>query len=60
MAKIKIARNVLAKATERSVLSTDEKAQVTDAIGAIETLKGSIYADLAKLPMPFIWALLDD
>lgn len=60
MAKLKIARNVLQSATERSVLSDDEKAQLLTELGIGGSGSGSVSTDLTKLPMPFIWSLLDD
>ncbi len=60
MAKIKISRSVLAKASERSILNTEERVQLVDTVGELESKKGSVSTDLVKLPMPFIWALLDD
>lgn len=57
MTKIKIAKSVLMDAIERSVLSADEREKLTLEFGPA---KGSISANLAALPKPYIWALLDD
>ena len=52
MAKIKISRSVLAKASERSILNAEERVQLVDTVGEQESKKGSVSTDLVKLPMP--------
>lgn len=59
MARVKISRNVLNAAVERSVLSVDEKERLTRMIGD-GAKKGSASLDLTDVPTPFVWSLLDD
>lgn len=59
MAKIKIARNVLNGARERSMLSIEERKQLSGLIGS-ESGKGNVNVDPSVLPMAYLKALLDD
>src|SRR5262245_1420599 len=59
MAKLRIGRDVLERARDRSVLTDDEKGRV-DSILRQANGKGPITANVADLPMSFLRALLDD
>lgn len=59
MAKLRIARDVLARTKERSVLTDEEKAAVDQLIAQGDG-KGPASASVAELPAAFLRALLDD
>jgi hypothetical protein len=59
MAKIQIARDVLDRARDRSVLTDAERAVVECLVGE-RGGKGAVTAALGDYPLPFLKALLDD
>lgn len=59
MAKIQVARDLLARTKERSILSDQEKAAV-ESLVTEGNGKGSVTINIGELPLAFLKALLDD
>ncbi len=59
MAKIQLAREVLERTRDRSVLSDDEKAAVERLLGERGS-KGAVTAPIGDYPLAFLKAMLDD
>jgi hypothetical protein len=57
MAKLQIAREVLLRTKERSILTDEEKAAL-DALLGEGNGKGSVTANIGELPLAFLKALL--